>query len=111
MREDELEAVLRSALADHAARGVPAAGPAVRRRVRDRLARERPRSRARRRPGRTLGLGLAAAAVALALATGVALAPGVVGRGIGLGPAAGWLRTFQGPLHGRDGQDRGAPDH
>ena len=102
--EDQaLEQLLRSALAEDAARAIPGPSSEVRRRVRAGM------ERRRRRPGRRLVLALVAVAAALALATGVAVATGVVNQRIVEVPRDVWLQHFAQQHHGTTGKGSAQP--
>jgi hypothetical protein len=103
---DGLESILRSALAEHTALGVPGRSAAVSEQVRAGLASAAGR---RRHRGRRLGLALVVVAVVLAIAAGAALATGVLNRDIIPVPVSVWQQHFQQQHHGTTGKGSAAP--
>lgn len=106
--DDAMDSLLRTALAEYAAAGVPGRSAAVGRRVHARVAAGAGR---RRTPGRRVVLALVAAAVALALATGVALAAtgAFKTQRIVQVPAALWQQHFAEQHHGVSGKGSAGP--
>ena len=104
--DDGMEPVLRAALEEYTAQGVPGPSAAVREKVRAGLASGAGR---RRRRGRRLVLALVAVAVAIALATGVAIATGVLTQPIVQVPASVFREHFQAQHHGSTGKGSVGP--